>query len=184
MKKLILLILIILLAIFAYFYYFTSTFNKNYKIPLFNNEARINLTSSAFANGSLIPSQYTCDGQDINPPLTFSNVPVETKSLALTIEDPDASSFTHLVIFNIQPQTTDIAENSVDQDGVSGTNDFGTQGYAGPCPTTGEHHYVFTVYALSDFVNLTQGITKKQLLDKIQNITLQTGTLVGLYKKQ
>ena len=186
MKKLILLILLILLGIFVYVYYFTNTFNKNYKIPLFNKGQTMVLASSAFSNDSSIPGQYTCDGTDINPPLSFTNVPIEAKSLALTVEDINASGFTHWVIFNLEPQSNGINENSTGGEGsIEGVNDFGTNGHGGPCPTTaGIHHYVFTLYALSDFVNLTEGSTKKELLDKLQNITLQSTTLTGLYKKQ
>lgn len=184
MKKLILLAVLIFGAILAYYYYFGNATN-NYKIDLFNKKQAMVLTSAAFTNNSEMPSKYTCDGVDINPPLTFSNVPIDSKSLALTLDDPDApGGFTHWIIFNLQPQSSGLTENAIVEGSVLGINDFGTKGYGGPCPQIGEHHYVFTLYALSDFITLPEGSTKKQLLDKIQNITLQTAVLTGLYKKQ
>ncbi len=92
------------------------------------------LTSTAFKNNADIPKKYTCDGGDINPPLTFKNVPVKAQSLALTVSDPDApeGTWSHWVIYNIPPNTGEIIENT--NPGTEGLSDFGKYTYGGPCP--------------------------------------------------
>src|SRR5439155_14213154 len=104
----------------------------------------------AFADGQSILARYTCDGQDSPPRLTFRGVPAKAKSLALTMTDPDAPSgtFTHWLVWNIPPNSTSVA-------GMLGTNDFGNDGYGGPCPPKGEHRYLFTLYALDAELQLT-----------------------------
>jgi len=108
------------------------------------------LSSSAFPNNGAIPAKYTCDGANVSPPLTISAVPAGTKSLALTVDDPDApgGSFTHWLTWNIPPSTTTIGEGQ--HAGTEEPNGFGKSGYGGPCPPSGLHHYVFTLYAMAD----------------------------------
>src|SRR5947207_11722596 len=99
------------------------------------NIATLKIESLAFKNEGEIPSKYTCEGQNINPPLSIKNIPEQTKSLALVVDDPDAAGvFTHWVVWNIKPTET-IRENSVP--GMAGRNNFGTSHYRGPCPPTG-----------------------------------------------
>src|ERR1051325_11461887 len=100
------------------------------------------LRSSAFANNAAIPAKYTCDGANVSPPLAISGVPPAAKSLALTVDDPDApgGSFTHWLVWKIPPSTTSIAEGQ--HLGTEEQNGFGKPGYGGPCPPSGLHHYV------------------------------------------
>src|SRR5436190_17916816 len=112
--------------------------------------APMTLSSPAFANNGAIPAKYTCDGANVSPPLTIAGVPTDAKSLALTVDDPDApgGSFTHWLVWKIPPSTTAIAEGQ--HLGTEEQNGFGKPGYGGPCPPSGLHHYVFTLYALAD----------------------------------
>ncbi len=139
--------------------------------------------SVAFANNGHIPSKYTCEGEDINPPIEINDIPGETKSLAIIVEDPDAPGgvFTHWLLWNISP-VEDIAENT--NQGVSGINDFGKTGYGGPCPPSGSHHYYFKIYALDKELNITAGENKNALLEAMNGHILATGELMGRYKKK
>jgi hypothetical protein len=130
----------------------------------------------------MIPSKYTCDGDNINPPLTIKNIPKQTKSLALIVDDPDAPSgtFDHWITWNIPPVET-IGENSAP--GSHGRNGSGRNGYMGPCPPSGTHHYHFKVYALDTKLTLQEGANKKQLENAMKGYILAMGELIGLYKK-
>lgn len=142
----------------------------------------LTIASSAFeANGS-IPSQYTCDGKDVNPPLQIEQVPAETKSLALIVDDPDAPSGTwvHWVMWNIPP-TTEIREN--DAPGMQGMNDFSKHRYNGPCPPNGEHRYFFKVYALDDSLNIPVSSDKGDLERAMAPHILAYGELIGRYHR-
>jgi Raf kinase inhibitor-like YbhB/YbcL family protein len=107
----------------------------------------IALSSPAFGDGQSIPVKYTCSGENVSPPLQWSNVPAGTKSLTLTVNDPDAPGghFTHWQVTEIPPTTTGVAEGG--HVGVEGENGFGNKGWGGPCPPSGEHRYVFTLVA-------------------------------------
>ncbi|MDE2026107.1 MAG: YbhB/YbcL family Raf kinase inhibitor-like protein [Patescibacteria group bacterium] len=146
----------------------------------------MNIQSRAFQNGQAIPSIYTCDGENINPPLTISSVPIAAQSLVLIVEDPDSPSgtFTHWLVFNIQPLTSSISENSVPDQAIEGLNDFGQIRYGGPCPGSGTHHYIFKLYALDTTLNLLEGAKKADLINKMQNHILEQAELTGTYKKQ
>jgi Raf kinase inhibitor-like YbhB/YbcL family protein len=114
---------------------------------------KIKITSTAFSEGQFIPAKYTCDGQDISPPLKWDSVPKETRSIALICDDPDAprKAWTHWVLYNLPPETRDLAENFPDdetlEDGArQGVTDFGKTGYGGPCPPSGKaHRYYFRI---------------------------------------
>ncbi len=106
------------------------------------------LASGSFEDGGSIPSRYTCDGADVSPPLAWSEVPDGTQSLALIVEDPDARGFVHWVLANIPADTRELAEGEGDAIGTPALNGFGRSGWGGPCPPSGEHRYVFTLYAL------------------------------------
>jgi hypothetical protein len=124
-------------------------------------------TSPAFSHGGDIPSQFTCKGEDINPRLEIHGTPSAAKSLVLIIDDPDAPGglFTHWIVWNIAPSTTGIAQKSVPNGGVEGTNDFGKKGYGGPCPPSGTHRYVFHIFALDQKLDLHGG-ARRGALDK------------------
>ncbi len=144
---------------------------------------KLKITSTAFANNKLIPAKYTCDGDNVNPPLQIAGIPASAKSLALIVDDPDAphKTFVHWVVWNIPPSTTSIDENSVP--GEEGKNDFGKKGFGGACPPSGTHHYHFKVYALDMMLNLQDNATKADLEAAMKEHVLARAELVGLYKR-
>jgi hypothetical protein len=149
------------------------------------------LKSSAFEAGGLIPKPYTCDGQDASPPLSWSDVPNGAKSLALIADDPDApmGTWVHWVAWNI-PATVRVLEAHVPkQDSLpngmkQGTSDFRRVGYGGPCPPSGTHRYFFKLYALDTTVTLPPSTTKKDLEKVMQGHILQQAELMGKYTRQ
>lgn len=148
------------------------------------------LKSSAFENGELIPRQYSCDGDDISPALSWENAPEETNSLALIVDDPDApmGTWVHWVIFNIPPEVTSIKEKvprekELENGAVQGTNDFKKIGYGGPCPPGGTHRYFFKLYALDTTLTLKQGSSKDQLLEAMESHVLAEAELMGKYQR-
>jgi Raf kinase inhibitor-like YbhB/YbcL family protein len=152
------------------------------------NEKAIKLmriTSPAFQNDSKIPSKYSCDGAGVNPPLIFSNVPVGTKSLVLIVDDPDApmGTFVHWVLFNIDPETTEIRENSIPQSTALGKNSTGETSFVGACPPSGIHRYFFKIYALNTMLNLNNP-DKATLEKEMQDHILEKAELIGLYSKE
>ena len=143
----------------------------------------IKVTSTAFKDGEIIPKQYTCDGNDISPPLTWSGAPQETKSIALICDDPDApmGTWVHWVLYNIPPSTVDLPEG-VTGVGLDGRNDFRRNGYGGPCPPKGStHRYYFKLYALDILVELKPGATKGDLEKAMSGHILAQGQLMGKY---
>src|ERR1035437_6998035 len=122
----------------------------------------LTITSEAFALQTYIPKKYTGEGENVNPPLTIGNIPKETKSLALIIDDPDAPihPWVHWVVWNIPPAKT-IKEKCIP--GIEGMNDFNQHRYGGPCPPSGIHHYHFKLYALNDMLDLKPASTKHEL---------------------
>jgi Raf kinase inhibitor-like YbhB/YbcL family protein len=142
------------------------------------------LTSTVFETNADIPKKYTCDGMDINPPLTFKNVPRDTKSLALTVSDPDAlkGTWSHWIIYNIPPDTTEIIENT--NPGTEGLNDFGKHTYGGPCPPEGKlHHYIFRLYALNTILSINERPTLNEIEKALQGHVIAKTQLVGTYQK-
>ncbi|MET0394849.1 MAG: YbhB/YbcL family Raf kinase inhibitor-like protein [Chitinophagaceae bacterium] len=142
----------------------------------------LKLQSVAFSHNGSIPRLYTCEGEDINPPLEIGNVPEQAKTLALIMEDPDAphGTFDHWLVWNIFPNEV-ISELSVP--GVSGTNSFGRTGYGGPCPPAGTHRYYLRAYALDTELTLPFGSDKKSLLRAMEGHILASGELMGTYTK-
>jgi len=150
----------------------------------------ITITSTAFTEGSMIPQDYTCDGEDISPPLAWSGVPDGTKSLALICDDPDApmGTWVHWVLFNIPAYIMElpskIPPEKIIQNGAKhGINDFRKFGYGGPCPPGGTHRYYFKLYALDTEINVEAGITKAQLLKTMEGHILAEGQLMGRYAR-
>lgn len=143
------------------------------------------ISSPAFADNSPIPARYTCDDQDISPALTFAEAPQNTQSLALMIDDPDSpsGSFIHWLIWNINPQTAQIDENSRPPEATEGQSSFGKTGYGGPCPHAGTHRYIFKLYALDAKLNLSSSADKKQFEQAVQNHILAQSELIGLYQR-
>jgi Raf kinase inhibitor-like YbhB/YbcL family protein len=142
----------------------------------------LSVKSPAFENNHLIPAKYTCDGENVNPSLAIEGIPADTKTLALIVDDPDASMGTwdHWVVWNISP-TGKIEENTIP--GTEGVNTDGEHSYGGPCPPYGTHRYFFKVYALDVELNLNSNSRKKDLEKAMQGHVLGKGELVGLYRR-
>lgn len=140
------------------------------------------VVTSVFNNHETIPVKYTCDGEDVNPPLSISGIPASAKSLAIIIDDPDAPGkiWVHWVVWNISV-TNRIKENTVP--GKEGLNDFKRNAYGGPCPPSGVHRYFFKVYALDKELNLTEETTKHQLEAAMKGHIVASGELIGLYSR-
>lgn len=143
------------------------------------------IESPAFKNNTSIPKQYTCDGKDMNPPLAIRNIPSGTKSLALIVDDPDAPSgmWVHWVVWNIDPGTTQIDENSVPAGAAQGRNDFKKTSYGGPCPPSGTHRYFFKLYALDTKLNLGNNSTKQDVEKAMKGHIIGDAQTMGLYKR-
>jgi hypothetical protein len=143
------------------------------------------LESSAFIQGEAIPAPFTCQGSDQNPPLHISDVPAEARSLVLIMDDPDApgGTWVHWLMWNIPPQTADIAEGSTPQGAVQGKNSWGHAAYGGPCPPSGTHRYFFKLYALNDTLSLSSA-NAQQLEKAIQPHIIAQCTLMGTYQKK
>jgi hypothetical protein len=147
--------------------------------------------SKTFEEGESIPSRYTCQGEDISPPLSFSDVPEKTISLALILVDPDAPSgkFVHWIMYNIPPDTSELEEDikkieKLDNGTLQGRNDFGRIGYGGPCPPYGTHRYYFKLYALDTMLNLQPGVNETELLKVIFHHNIAEAHFKGIYSKQ
>ncbi|RMA97805.1 YbhB/YbcL family Raf kinase inhibitor-like protein [Hydrogenothermus marinus] len=150
------------------------------------------ILSNAFENGEFIPEKYTCDGIDISPALKFIDIPENTKSLALIVEDPDApiGVFTHWVVYDIPPNITGFPEGMPKEPlleyGIKqGINDFDKIGYNGPCPPPGKpHRYFFILVALNiQNVGLAPGATKNELIKAINGHIIDKAELIGLYRR-
>lgn len=148
------------------------------------------LESTAFTANGMIPSQYTCDGQDISPPLRWDIPPTGTQSLALIVDDPDApgQTFVHWVLYDLPPEIHQLPQAVTAQDtlpggGTQGKNDFGKLGYGGPCPPSGIHRYFFKIYAIDRELGLKSGATKAQLEAAISGHILATAELIGRYSR-
>ncbi|SIR17277.1 hypothetical protein SAMN05421858_1687 [Haladaptatus litoreus] len=153
-----------------------------------------NFTTPAFEEGNRIPREFTCEGQNVSPPLEIESVPDEVNSLAIIVDDPDAPSgtFTHWVIWDIPPDTTRIPrgvpgmEIVADLDGAKqGENDAGELGYLGPCPPVGDgpHTYRFTLYLLEREPRLGAGATKEALLDATGGILFEQTRFTGEFSR-
>jgi Raf kinase inhibitor-like YbhB/YbcL family protein len=147
--------------------------------------AEFALQSSAFENAQAIPSRHSCEGEDLSPPLRWSNVPEGTRSLALVVDDPDAPGgvFTHWIAWGLDPGADGLGEGEAAPS--EGQNDFGTTGYRGPCPPPGHgrHRYVFRLYALDAEPELAAGAAKDELEQAIGGHVLTTAELVGTYER-
>jgi len=152
---------------------------------------KIKITSSAFADGGMIPAKYTCDGADVSPPVQWDAVPDGTKSISLICDDPDApmGTWVHWVLFNLPADVKVLAENLPTEEilpngAKQGTNDFRRIGYGGPCPPSGTHRYFFKLYALDVELDLQAGAEKGQLLKVMEGHIIGQGQLIGKYKRQ
>lgn len=147
----------------------------------------LTLTSTAFAQGQPIPARYTCDDQDISPPLHWSDAPAGTQSFALILDDPDAPAgpWVHWVLFNLPANLRDLPEKATPPQGsLEGKNGWGRVGYGGPCPPRGSHRYLFKLYALDTSLTLARGAGKAQLLTSMEGHILAQAELVGTYSRK
>ncbi|MCI0619823.1 YbhB/YbcL family Raf kinase inhibitor-like protein [Candidatus Wolfebacteria bacterium] len=142
------------------------------------------LKSPAFAHNGVIPAKYTCDGEDVSPPLAWENIPEGIRFLVLIMDDPDAprGTWVHWIVFNIPPDTARIEEGK-EPEGVSGNNSWLTLGYGGPCPPEGVHRYFFKLYALDTMLDLSEGATKAEVEAAMTGHILAETTLIGLYER-
>ena len=147
------------------------------------------LTSLAFDNGSIIPSKYGYNHGNISPPLTIENIPDDTKSLVLIMDDPDAlravgKVWTHWVLWNISPDCKFINENTIPENSIEGKNDFEEIAYGGPAPPDKEHRYVFKLYALKSILTNPKGSTKQDIEKSMKDQILFKTELHGKYSPQ
>ena len=154
----------------------------------------LKISSSAFQPGASIPSQYTCEGKDISPPLSWSGLPNNAKSVAMIVDDPDAPDpakpqrvYVHWVVYNIPPQTLSLAENAsqggMPNGAVQGKNDWGKAEYGGPCPPIGRHRYFFKLFALDTTLSGLRNATKTDLEKAMKGHIVDSGELMGTYQK-
>jgi Raf kinase inhibitor-like YbhB/YbcL family protein len=163
-------------------------------LPVFGQEEggmeKITVTSPAFQEGEKIPFEHTCDGANVSPPLQWTGIPQNVKSLAVIADDPDAPAgdWVHWVFYDLPPDTAELPFavpniEKIPSGGTQGRTDFGEIGYGGPCPPRGEHRYFFKVYALDEMLYLKPGVTKKELLRAMQGHVLAEGQLMGRYER-
>lgn len=177
LNKIFLIIFSVIIILFLGYILYTKKQNLNPKNFM-------QITSPAFVDGGMIPKKYTCDGENISPPLQFSEVPQNTVSLVLIVDDPDAPGgiWDHFVQFNIPANVREIPEGAK-LEGVKGKNSFANLDYGGPCPPNGAHNYRFFLYALDQVLDLKEGATKSQVLYAMQNHILDQAILDGKYSR-
>jgi Raf kinase inhibitor-like YbhB/YbcL family protein len=150
------------------------------------------VASDAFAEGASIPPEFTCDGDNVSPPLRWDGAPEGAKAFVLIVDDPDApgGTFDHWLVYDIPPGIASL-EQAASPGGAlpagarQGRNGFGKSGYGGPCPPKGgPHHYVFRIFAVDAPLGLEAGARSRQLLEAMQGHVLAQGQLVGLYQRR
>jgi Raf kinase inhibitor-like YbhB/YbcL family protein len=151
---------------------------------------KLEVHSSAFGEGDRIPSDFTCDGADMSPPIEWAGLPAQVRSIAIIADDPDARSgdWVHWLVYDLPPSLVQLPAGipkgeKLSVGGSQGRTDFGQTGYGGPCPPGGEHRYFFKVYALDAMLRLRPGATKKELLKAMQGHILAEGVLMGTYER-
>ena len=155
-------------------------------------QGQIQLTSSAFTHGSPVPRAHTCEGDNTSPPLSWSGVPLERRSLALICDDPDAprGTWVHWVLYNLLGETVELSAGmpavpELPSGARQGRNDSGEIGYSGPCPPPGKpHRYYFRLYALDVLLTLPHGVSKAELETAMADHIVGQGTLMGTYQRQ
>ncbi|MGB8332684.1 MAG: YbhB/YbcL family Raf kinase inhibitor-like protein [Polyangiales bacterium] len=153
------------------------------------------IRSTAFDNQEEIPTKYTCEGEDISPPLEWGSPPKGTRSFALIVDDPDAPDpgapkmvWVHWVLFNLPPNGKGLAEGAPSADLPEGTcqglNDWKRAGWGGPCPPIGRHRYFFHLYALDSRIDVRGRLTRAQLDQRMRGHVLADAVLMGTYQKK
>jgi hypothetical protein len=150
----------------------------------------VKIASEAFTDGGHIPAKYTCDGNDVSPPIQWTDIPAQAKSVALICDDPDApkKDFTHWVLYDLPPGTRTLPEHvsggqELPDGGRQGKNDFGKVGYGGPCPPSGRHRYRFTLYALDTELGVPPAAIRSDVENAMKGHVLETAQLTGIYAR-
>jgi Raf kinase inhibitor-like YbhB/YbcL family protein len=148
--------------------------------------AKMKISSSAFQEGGTIPEKFSKNGQNVSPELRVEGAPAEAKSLALIVDDPDTpvGLFTHWLVWNIDPKTIEIAENSPPNGAVQGTNDYPNLGYGGPQPPSGTHRYYFKIFALDRVLDLKSGAKRREVDAAMRGHMIGQCELMGRYSKK
>lgn len=148
---------------------------------------KFSISSSAFSNNKTIPLKYTCDHENLSPPLTWNSAPKKTASYALIVSDPDAPAgvWYHWVVYNIPKETSSLKENMFPTGSSMGKNSWGNEKYNGPCPPPGKlHHYVFTLYALDENLSFTSTPDAEKIIAAMQGHVLKTAVITGVFERQ
>src|SRR5437868_518490 len=147
---------------------------------------KMKISSPAFQEGGTIPEKFSKNGQNVSPELRIEGAPAEAKSLALIVDDPDApvGLFTHWLVWNIEPKTTEIPEARAPGGSVQGKNDFGDASYGGPQPPSGTHRYYFKIFALDKTLDLKAGAKRRELDAAMRGHIVGQGELMGRYSKK
>lgn len=201
MPKQIITILVFLLLIGGLFYYLSQRSEEREpsepelkapsgeevnEVPPEGEIQNMKIESPIFENNSSIPLKYTCDGEDVNPPLEISEVLENTKSLVLIVDDPDApgGTWVHWTVWNISPETEEVGENSTPDGGEEGITDFGKPGYGGPCPPSGTHRYFFKLFALDTILDIDSSSKVSDIEKAMEGHILDQAQLIGLYQRK
>jgi hypothetical protein len=157
-----------------------SKITKEIKVP-----GKMQISSTAFGNKEEIPKKYTCQGINTSPPLVIEDVPEQTQSLVLIVDDPDAplATFTHWLVFNLDPKIKEIKEGELPAGALQGTNDFGQVFYGGPCPPSGRHRYFFRLYALDSILSVKEGTGRAELEKEMADHIIESTEFFGTYQK-
>ena len=180
----------VLFLIFTLFLFSCSRRTENKPVQPSIDIQKLTITSAAFKEGDMIPVKYTGDAENISPPLAWSGIPAQAKSLALVVDDPDAPAgdWVHWVVYNISATMKEMPEDigpdeRVPGIGIQGKNDFGKTGWGGPMPPSGTHRYFFKLFALDTWLTDKPGLTKKELHAAIKDHIIAQGELMGRYKR-
>lgn len=179
-KTVLSLIIIISILIGGVYYFFGGKLGVD---KTFITKSKINIGSQEFLDGEIISPKYTCNGENVSPPLSFDRIPGDTKSLVLIVDDPDAGTvpFNHWLVFNLNPSTSGIEEGQIPS-ALLGTNDFGELKYMGPCPT-GTHKYYFRIYALDTMLDLSEGVKRQEIDSAMKGHIIASGVLTGTFSR-
>jgi Raf kinase inhibitor-like YbhB/YbcL family protein len=140
--------------------------------------------SPAFKDGGKIPSEYTCDGINVSPPLTISGVPSKARSLAIVMDDPDAGGFTHWIVYNINPSVESVGKGVLPSGGINGLTSFGEVAYGGPCPPVGQHQYSFRLFALDADLAFASPPKKGDVSGEIRKHLIAEAKFTGTYQRK
>ena len=184
MKRIFFIIIVVFVLVAAFF--FLKNEANAPQIEQSNISKNMKITSSAFLAGKMIPEKYTCQGENVNPPLNIEGVPENANSLVLIVDDPDApvGTWTHWTLWDIPLSVSSIDENSVPEGGVEGVTSFGEAGYGGPCPPSGTHRYFFKLYALDSLLEVGPETPVDDLVKEMDGHVLDRAELIGLYEKK